>query len=76
LVVAGIFGLIAFTLTRRTRKIGIRMALGADRIEVIVAVARESIVFTLIGLAVGSLVSLDIVRMLSSLMFGGEDLTV
>ena len=50
---AGIFGLVAFAVTRRTREIGIRVALGASRSDVIRAVATDSIILTLIGLAVG-----------------------
>jgi len=50
---AGIFGLITFSVARHTREIGIRMALGASRMQVIQVVARESFVLTLVGLAAG-----------------------
>jgi putative ABC transport system permease protein len=67
---AGIFSLIAFGVARRTREIGIRMALGASRLEVIRAVTRESLLLTLIGLAIGIAVSFGLTRALSSLLYG------
>jgi len=67
---AGIFGLITFTVARRTREIGIRMALGASRVQVIRAVARESVILTAIGLAVGIVLSCGLARLLANLLYG------
>jgi predicted permease len=67
---AGIFGLVAFTVTRRTREIGIRVALGASRSDVIRAVAMDSIILTLIGLALGVGSWFVIGRLLSKLLVG------
>ena len=67
---AGLFGLIAFAVTRRTREIGIRMALGASRTEIVRSVTRESLVLTLVGLALGAALSLVLARGLSSLLYG------
>jgi len=67
---AGIFGLIAFAVARRTREIGIRMALGASRLEVIRSVTRESAVLTAAGLAAGAGLSAVLAHVLSSLLFG------
>lgn len=69
LAAAGIFGLITFTVARRTREIGIRMALGASRVQVIRAVARKSVILTLAGLAVGIAISFGLARMLSGLLY-------
>ena len=67
---AGIFSLIAFGVARRTREIGIRMALGATRFDVICAVTRESLIFTVTGLAVGLAAALGLTRLLSGLLYG------
>jgi ABC-type antimicrobial peptide transport system permease subunit len=73
---AGIFGLITFTVARRTREIGIRMALGASRMQVIRAVTRESIVLTVAGLAVGIVLSWALARMLANLLYGAGTMDV
>jgi predicted permease len=67
---AGIFGLVAFAVTRRTREIGIRVALGASRFDVMRDVAMNSLVLVLIGLAVGAAISLAASRALSGLLAG------
>ncbi len=67
---AGIFGLVAFAVTRRTREIGIRVALGASRFAVMRDVAMGSLVLVLIGLAVGVAISLATSRALSGLLAG------
>jgi predicted permease len=67
---AGIFGLVAFAVTRRTREIGIRVALGASRFAVMRDVAMGSLVLVLIGLAVGVAISLAASRTLSGLLAG------
>jgi ABC-type antimicrobial peptide transport system permease subunit len=67
---AGIFGLVAFAVTRRTREIGIRVALGASRSAVIRAVATDSIILTLIGLAIGVVSWFVLGHVLSKLLIG------
>ncbi len=72
LVLAGIglYGLMAYTVSRRTREIGIRMALGARPISVLWQVLRETLLLVLFGLAVGVPSALGLARLIHSLLFG------
>ena len=53
LAVAGLYGVVSYTMSRRTGEIGLRMALGADRASVIGIVLRETLVLVVGGLALG-----------------------
>jgi putative ABC transport system permease protein len=53
LSIVGLYGLVAYAATRRTREIGIRMAIGADRVAVMRLVLRQGLVLALAGLALG-----------------------
>jgi ABC-type antimicrobial peptide transport system permease subunit len=57
LAIVGLYGLIAYSVSRRRREIGIRMAIGADRQKVIRMILRQGLVLGLIGVAVGLIVS-------------------
>jgi putative ABC transport system permease protein len=61
---------VAFSVTRRTQEIGIRIALGADRAHVLRMVVGEGARLALAGVAIGIAASLIITRLLSSLLFG------
>jgi len=65
----GIYGLISYAVTLRTREMGIRMAFGAERSDVLAMVLRQGLVLTGLGLAVGFAASLALNRLLSSLLF-------
>jgi ABC-type antimicrobial peptide transport system permease subunit len=54
----GLYGLIVFTVTRRTREIGVRMALGATRREVALMVLKDALGLVLAGLALGTPIAL------------------
>ena len=60
----------AFAVTRRTREIGIRMAVGASRGEIAEMVLRETFALVGIGIAIGILVALVASRLISSLLYG------
>jgi predicted permease len=70
LAALGIFGLVSFAVTRRTREIGIRMAMGARTIDVIRLVTLQSLKLTLIGLVCGLLLTLGLTRVLARLLYG------
>jgi len=66
----GIYGVVAFSVARRTQEIGVRMALGAQRSDVLRMIVGEGARLAVVGLAIGIAVSFAITRLLSSLLFG------
>ncbi|HEV2248256.1 MAG TPA: ABC transporter permease [Terriglobia bacterium] len=70
LVAAGLYGTVAYKVSRRTQEIGIRMALGAQRRQVLWMVVCESIVVALAGVAVGLPLALAGAKLLGSMLFG------
>jgi putative ABC transport system permease protein len=70
LSVVGIYGVTAYTVARRTREVGIRMALGARRSEVLALLLRQVSSPVLAGIGVGLAASLGLTRVLASMLFG------
>jgi predicted permease len=70
LAAIGLYGLMAYTVARRTSEIGIRMALGAARWQIARMVAREAIAVTVSGIIAGLCAALLITRTLEALLFG------
>ena len=66
----GLFGLMSYNVARRTGEMGVRMALGAQRRDVMGLVMRESMVLVAIGLAAGLAIAVATGRFLSALLFG------
>ncbi len=78
LVATGLYGTLAYRVSRRTAEIGVRMALGAQRRQVLWMVLRESLVVSLAGVALGLPLSYVGARLLRSMLFGlqpGDPLT-
>jgi len=70
LAAIGIYGVIAYSVAQRTKEIGIRMALGAQKIDMLSLILRQSLVVVGIGLVVGLVSSLITTRLMASLLFG------
>ena len=70
LALVGLYGLMAYSVSRRSREIGIRMAIGADRGAVIGMVARQGLALALLGIALGLAASAGVSRLLASLVTG------
>jgi predicted permease len=70
LAAIGIYGVTAYMVTSRTREIGIRIALGAQRHSVVRMVLRQGMVLTLTGAAIGLVLAAAASRLLGSLLFG------
>jgi predicted permease len=70
LACVGLYGVMSYTVSRRTREIGVRMALGAQRTQVLGMVLNEGLKLVLIGIVVGIPVALLASRVFSSMLFG------
>ena len=70
LATLGIYGVVSYTAAQRTREMGVRMALGADRAEVFRILLGQGLRLTGLGIALGLLASLAAHRVMASLVYG------
>ena len=70
LAMIGLYGTMAYSVTRKTHEIGIRMALGANPGSVLAMVIRQGITLALVGVAIGIIAALGVTRLVSSMIFG------
>lgn len=78
LAVAGLYGLVAYNVSRRTREIGIRMAIGAAPSDVLRLMMRKGLVLAATGSAIGLAMGFAVERLMNAMIFdaGGVDLLV
>lgn len=70
LAAVGLYGVVAYAVSLRTREVGIRMALGAERRQVLWMILRQGGRLALIGVALGALLAAGVGRLLDSLLYG------
>jgi predicted permease len=70
LAVVGLYGMVAYSTSRRTREIGVRLALGADHRDVLRLVVSEGMRPVAVGMAIGLVLALGATRLLVSYLFG------
>ncbi len=70
LTAVGLYGVISFLVARRTQEIGIRMALGAGKRQVLSMILRETLMLTALGIGVGLPITISVARLIASMLFG------
>jgi ABC-type antimicrobial peptide transport system permease subunit len=66
----GIYGVLSYMVGQRTREIGVRMALGAQRFDVLSMVLRDGARMTMVGVIIGLVGALGLTRLMATMLFG------
>ena len=70
LAIVGIYGVLSYSTAQRTREIGVRMALGADRSEIRNFIVRQGMVLAIAGVSIGVCAAFGLMRFIASFLFG------
>jgi len=76
LATTGLYGVVSYSVTCRTKELGIRVALGAAKLDVIKLILRQGITLAFVGTALGIVVAAAVVRLLQSLLYGVRPIDV
>jgi putative ABC transport system permease protein len=72
LTIVGLYGVMTYSVSRRTREIGVRMALGAPRTSVLTMVLRDAAILLISGIALGTVCALASASILQSMLYGAR----
>jgi putative ABC transport system permease protein len=77
LAVVGIYGVLAYSVTQRWQELGIRLALGAERADILRLIVGQGLTLTLMGMGIGLIAAVTLTHAMSSLLYkvGARDLT-
>ena len=70
LAAIGLYGVMSYSVAQRTKEIGIRMALGARRPDVVALVVKQGMALVLMGIVAGTVLSLAMTRLIAGMLFG------
>lgn len=70
LAAVGLYGVMSYSVARRTKEIGVRMALGARRPDVLALIVKQGMALVLMGIAAGTILALGMTRLISGMLFG------